>query len=82
MDLPEALRNQKEQFLKNVPEETVAIMGAAIKDLSNSGILSDYLKAGEHAPDFTLKDTNNNAITLSSLLPKGPVILKFFRGDW
>ena len=82
MDLPEALRNQKESFLKNVPSETVAIMGDAIKDLSNSGILSEYLKAGEHAPDFTLKDVENNSIKLSDLLSKGPVILKFFRGDW
>ena len=77
MDLPEALRNQKENFLKNVPSETVAIMGDAIKDLSNSGILSDCLKTGEHAPDFTLTDVNNNTIKLSDLLSKGPVILKY-----
>lgn len=82
MDLPEALRNQKEKFLKNVPEETVAIMGAAIKDLSDSGIMSNCLKEGENAPDFTLKDGSNNAIQLSNLLSNGPVILKFFRGDW
>lgn len=82
MDLPEALRNQKEKFLKNVPKETVAIMGDATKDLSDSGILSDCLKTGTQAPDFTLKDGYNNATNLSNLLQKGPVILKFFRGDW
>ena len=82
MDLPEALRNQKENFLKNVPSATVAIMGDAIKDLSNSGILAESLKTGENAPDFALTDGNNNIIKLSDRLAKGPVILKFFRGDW
>lgn len=82
MDLPEALRNQKEKFLKNVPKETVSIMGDAIKDLSDSGILSNCLKTGEQAPDFNLKDGSGRTINLSTLLPKGPVILNFFRGDW
>ena len=36
------------------------------------------LKVGDRAPDFTLPDTQGNAVTLSRLLEKGPVILAFF----
>jgi peroxiredoxin Q/BCP len=36
------------------------------------------LKVGDKAPDFTLPDTENRAVTLSRLLEKGPVILAFY----
>ncbi len=82
MDLPEALKKQKEQFLSSAPEETVAIMKGALENLSQSGILSDCLKIGADAPNFTLKDVDDTSVNLSTHLLGGPVILKFFRGDW
>lgn len=36
------------------------------------------LKAGDRAPDFSLPSTENQTVTLSRLLEKGPVILAFF----
>lgn len=82
MNLPEALQKQKEKFLSSAPEETVTVMKEALENLSNSGILSDCLKVGDKAPDFTLKDVDDTSVNLSTHLLGGAVILKFFRGDW
>ncbi len=82
MNLPEALRKQREDFVNAVPEETVATMGNAIEKLSQSGILQNCLQPGDIAPDFTLEDAKGNNYTFSEFLHKGPLILKFFRGDW
>jgi peroxiredoxin len=38
---------------------------------------------GQHAPLFTLKDQNNQAVSLGEMLKKGPVALVFVRSaDW
>jgi peroxiredoxin Q/BCP len=39
---------------------------------------SAALKVGDHAPDFTLPDTEGTPVTLSTLLREGPVILAFY----
>jgi len=36
------------------------------------------LKAGDHAPDFSLPDQEGNEVTLSRLLADGPVVLFFY----
>lgn len=40
------------------------------------------LKKGDKAPDFTLPDAQGKAVSLSQCLESGPVILKFYRGEW
>lgn len=40
------------------------------------------MKIGDRAPDFTLPNALGNAISLSGVLELGPVILKFYRGEW
>ena len=40
------------------------------------------LKVGERAPDFILPNAFGDAISLSGCLKSGPVILKFYRGEW
>lgn len=41
------------------------------------------LSIGQSAPAFTLKDQNNQEVSLEALLKKGPVALVFFRSaDW
>ena len=40
------------------------------------------LKAGEKAPDFTLPNAAGKDISLAASLKNGPVILKFYRGEW
>ena len=40
------------------------------------------LKVGERAPDFILPNAFGKPISLSESLKSGPVILKFYRGEW
>lgn len=40
------------------------------------------LKIGDIAPDFVLPNAVGNLISLSECLKSGPVILKFYRGEW
>ena len=40
------------------------------------------LKVGEKAPNFILPNAFGNEISLSDCLKSGPVILKFYRGEW
>jgi len=40
------------------------------------------LKVGDRAPDFVLPNAFGNLISLSDCLKSGPVILKFYRGEW
>ncbi len=82
MNLPEALRKQSEDFVKVVPADVLSTMGDATNDLKKSGILHNCLQPGDMAPDFTLEDAHDVSYTFSNLLNQGPIILKFFRGDW
>jgi peroxiredoxin len=40
------------------------------------------MKVGDKAPDFSLPNALGKAISLSAMLKLGPVILKFYRGEW
>jgi peroxiredoxin len=42
--------------------------------------MSSFLKINEQAPEFKAAAINGHAITLSSLLKNGPVVLVFLRG--
>lgn len=58
-----------------------AIMDKAAKDLAEA-IPEPGLKAGSHAPDFSLPDAFGNSTRLADVLARGPVILTFYRGAW
>lgn len=40
------------------------------------------LKAGDHAPDFTLPDQDGNPVSLGGLLADGPIVLYFYPADF
>ncbi len=82
MKLQEKLDALRENFEKQVPPESLALMHRATDDLRNSGIMDRAVKVGDKAPDFTLKNTSGQEVSLSQLLSKGPVILGFYRGRW
>lgn len=42
--------------------------------------ITDPIRAGDIAPDFSLKDENGETFTLSKI--KKPVVLVFYRGYW
>lgn len=52
--------------------------GMLIPTLVTGLFLSAAPKAGDVAPDFTVKDTEGRTHTLSEMVKQGPVILAFF----
>jgi peroxiredoxin len=72
----------KKGFMESVPEQAPVIIEPSGEKLGNSDILSQIIKPGEKAPDFSLNNTLKNKISLSDLLRYGPVVLSFFRGRW
>ena len=82
MTLPEKMAEFKKNFEAKAPKDVLEIMHRAQQTLIDSGILENVPKAGDKAPDFTLKDTKGLPVTLSGLLKKGPVVLGFYRGRW
>lgn len=82
MKLQEKLDAHKKDFISKVPPEALSIMQQATRDLNSSGILAKAIKVGDLAPDFELNDTDGEAVALSDLLDKGPLVLSFYRGHW
>ncbi|HTW70576.1 MAG TPA: AhpC/TSA family protein, partial [Acetobacteraceae bacterium] len=72
----------REATAKRVGPETHAVMANATRQLRESGILDRVIKPGMQAPDFTLNDQNNVAVSLIGLLATGAVVLSVFRGFW
>jgi peroxiredoxin len=62
-------------------EEDKAIMQAASEKLANE-LPNPGLKAGNKAPNFSLKNAFGETIELTQELEKGPVVLIFYRGAW
>jgi peroxiredoxin len=67
---------------KNAPPEVIASLGAEMRKLAESGIAKRALGVGAKAPEFSLPDPRGVAVTLSTLLQKGPVVVTFYRGGW
>ena len=82
MRLTDELDKQRERFLGSAPQEVIGVMETATQQLRNSGIEKTALQVGDKAPAITLKDSDNRTVDLYRSLSAGPVILKFFRGDW
>jgi peroxiredoxin len=64
------------------PAEVVATMEAATALLVASGQLSKALKAGDRFPAFELPGANGLAVSSTSLLAQGALVVSFYRGSW
>jgi peroxiredoxin len=62
--------------------DALDVMHRATADLIASGQALNAKKAGDKAPEFTLKDQDGNPVSLASLLARGPVVASFYRGAW
>ncbi|PKN29798.1 MAG: hypothetical protein CVU64_06500 [Deltaproteobacteria bacterium HGW-Deltaproteobacteria-21] len=82
MNLEEGIQAKKQEFQSSATDEVREIMGRAIKNLRNSGILDRALGEGDEAPDFALLSARGKSINLKETLSSGPVVLGFYRGRW
>ena len=82
MKLHEKLDRLKENAINRMPKEAVESIHRAVEDLKASGILDGTVKVGQKAPDFTLQNTENQAVNLSALIAQKPLVLSWYRGKW
>ena len=82
MTLQQKMNAYKKDFKAKAPAEALAVMHRATKDLAESGILARTVKVGDMAPDFVLKNTKGQDVSLGDLTERGPVVLSVYRGRW
>ncbi len=64
-------------------KQIIVLMSALIITLSGiSQATPKGLQKGEKAPLFTSIDQDGNAVSLQTILKKGPAVLVFYRGEW
>ena len=63
-------------------KERLDAMARATAELIESGQAQRAKKAGDAAPEFSLKDPEGNPVTSRDLLSKGPLVISFYRGVW
>jgi peroxiredoxin len=82
MALQDRLDAFKAGFKAGKPPEIHPIMERATAELAASGQAGRAIKAGDRAPQFTLKDQNANDVSSADLLAQGPLVVTFYRGGW
>ena len=82
MALQEKLDKYKAGFEAKAPKDALEIMHHATDDLRRSGSMQQVLKIGDKAPEFELKNADENMIRSTELLVNGPLVLSFYRGRW
>jgi peroxiredoxin len=63
-------------------KEALETMHRATAELIESGQAQRARKAGDTAPEFTLKDPAGQDVSSRDLLAQGPLVVSFYRGVW
>ena len=82
MRLQDELDTVRQRCVESTPPRINRIRQDAIDNLVFSGLAKRAIRAGDHAPDFTLRDRDGSAVSSIDLLKRGPVVLVFYRGRW
>jgi peroxiredoxin len=87
MTLPEKLAAFRTNFEAggppyDAPDWVHEPMHRATDELIASGAAERALKAGDRAPEFTLKDAEGREVASRDLLAKGALVVTFYRGVW
>jgi len=82
MTLKQELGAFAANFAQQMSAEIVHALQQSIDEVKSSRIVQRALKAGDRAPEFSLPNPDGHQISLADLLPKGPIILSFYRGEW
>jgi peroxiredoxin len=64
------------------PPDIHPIMERATAELIASGQAARAIKAGDRAPQFTLKNQSEREVSSVDLLAQGPLVVTFYRGIW
>ena len=63
-------------------KDALEIMHRATAELIETGQAQRAKKAGDAAPQFTLRDPDGRDVSSRDLLAKGPLVVSFYRGVW
>ncbi len=80
--LADELRELKTRLEGKRAPEQVALMHRAVDELRASNAAARALKVGDRAPDFTLPNAEQRAVSARELLARGPLVVTFYRGRW
>jgi peroxiredoxin len=78
-----SLNEEIQQMLAglNMPAGVRAVLVQGIEKLRAEGV-GQGLAVGQRAPDFQLANQAKREVKLAEVLARGPVVLKFIRGEW
>jgi peroxiredoxin len=82
MSFKSQMASLRSKLERELPGGSFDKLQAEAANLRASGNWRKTLKAGEAAPDIQLPDRSGGIVRLSDLLPGGPAVVCFFRGDW
>lgn len=80
--LQEELSARSEASAEKIPAAMKQTMADGQRQIDASGVLDRALNIGAKAPNFSLPSATGEAVSLSELLSKGPVVLTWYRGGW
>ena len=80
--LADKLTARRTEFKKMAPQNAQDVMQESARKLHDSGILDTARKAGDSAPDFTLKNVFGKSVDFAALRKEQRVVICFYRGGW
>lgn len=82
MSLNGEIQTLIQTFRSVFPPDLNMLVELGAGEISALPIIENALKAGDKAPDFTLKNYDGAARSLAGYLAAGPLVLTFYRGLW
>jgi peroxiredoxin len=82
MSLEEALAQRRKLVSETMPGDDLRGISDEIERLRMLQVAETCMQVGEVLPDFALPDTSGRLHASDEMLPRGPLVLIFFRGAW
>jgi peroxiredoxin len=82
MSLEDALAQRRKLVSETMPGDDLRGIADEIERLRMLQVAETSLQVGDVLPDFALPDTRGRLRGSDELLPRGPLVLIFFRGAW
>jgi peroxiredoxin len=70
------------RWLRQPTNEALDTMSRATAELIATGQAQRAKKAGDVAPEFTLRDPDGKLVSSRERLARGPLVISFYRGVW
>ncbi|KAI9739953.1 MAG: hypothetical protein M1818_005009 [Claussenomyces sp. TS43310] len=82
MSLSDQLSSVYENFSTNAPPQVFDAITTAKNGFEASFNIDTAIKVGDTIPEFRLVNAVGDEVKSSDLLPQGPLLLSFYRGEW